>query len=727
MNDWGQKEKQFNEMDPDQLREIYAGEKAGIDTTLYARKEYLAIQMEQIRRGLEEGLDVTLYAKPEYDWFQMEEIRKGLKRGLDVSKYTDPSIPYEKMRQIRKGLVQGIDLSRFVKLHAKVLRQLRKAFVSKVNIVEFVKKGYEAPQLDRIRAALEKGLDIEPYLVKEFRGVAIHEICKGLEEGLDVARYAKIEYSWQQMREIRLGMEGRLDTSLYEDSLYSWSQMQEIRLGLEAGLDVSEYCSLMYTATDMKRFRMKLLEEMCREIVSSSRNTYCLDDFLISVSSDEMEAYIEVRAAVDKSFTREELEQALEQEGVCEGILYDELDRILEEKCYNRGILVAKGRPAQKGIDGRYEYFFDQTQSGKPKLCEDGSVDYQSIQWFVMVEEGDRLAYYHPATEGTAGVTVRGNILRAMRGKEKKILNGRGIRLSLDKRTYVAAIGGKVELDEQRGRLDISRVCIVDEVTLATGNIDFDGCVYIKGNVGRGTTVKATEDIVIDGAVEASHIRCGGSLLLRQGANGLGGGRIKAGKNVEGKFFEEVKVKAGKDIRANSCLNCDLSAGSNIIISGTKGILAGGMAQAVKGVQSYQIGNRAQIGTVIRLGISEQILKEKNNVEKKIKSVRNELTILGNALVKFQRMYPPDVRETIDMYIKIEDAIYTKELEQEKLYKRQMNIEENIQTMTGAKAVVRGVLHEGSIIEIDRLRWIAPTARNITVKRVANRIAVYSN
>lgn len=40
----------------DQLAEIEEGEKAGLDTSVYARKEYLAIQMRQIRLGLARGL-----------------------------------------------------------------------------------------------------------------------------------------------------------------------------------------------------------------------------------------------------------------------------------------------------------------------------------------------------------------------------------------------------------------------------------------------------------------------------------------------------------------------------------------------------------------------------------------------------------------------------------------------------------------------------------------------
>lgn len=568
---------------------------------------------------------------------------------------------------------------------------------------------------------------MDPYLTNEYRGVAIRQIRLGLEEGLDVARYAKIEYSWRQMREIRLGMEGRIDTTLYENPLYFASQMKELRVGLEEGLDVSEYHSLMYTVTDMKRIHMRLLEELAMEIVQGSRETLHFEDFLISVSSDGMEAYLEIFAKDDRIYKKEDLEEALHKEGIVSGILQDELDRMVKEKIYHRGVLVAKGTSPQKGQDGWYEYFFNNEDIGKPEILRDGSVDYQSIRWFEMVEEGEKVACYHEATEGIPGKTVRGAELKTTRGKERKILKGKGFIQLFDKKTYVAAHGGKVELDDEKGVLNISKVCVLNEVTLATGNIDFDGCVYVKGDVGRGTTIKATEDVVIDGGVEAANIKCGGSALLRQGMNGDGSGRIAAEKNIEGKFFEAVKMSAGKDIRANYCLNCHANADGAVVISGTKGVLAGGKVRAVKGLECFHLGNRAQLSTLVSLGINDHIIKTQRDVETKIASVHKELTILGNALMKFQRTYSAEVRNTMDMYIKIENAIYTKELEQEKLYKKKMRMDESIQGMAGARAMIRGRLHEGCMIEIDKLHWVSSEAENVTVKRIGNRIAIYAN
>lgn len=729
MSETAWKDEWDTEMDPDQLEELKKGVQDGLDVTIYANKEFLAIQMQEIRIGLENNIDVSIYAKTDYDWFQMKEIRKGLERGIDVSQYSSPTISYDRMRQLRKALEKGMNFVKFAKLDAAVLRQLRKAAESKVNIIDYVKQGYRAEQLEEIRIALEKKLDIDPYLNNGYRGISIQQIRLGLEHGIDVSRYAKIEYSWQQMREIRLGLEGRLDTSLYENQNYLSSQMQEIRLGMEEGLDVSEYRSLMYTTSDMKRIRLRLLEELAGAILGKVREaaTVHIEDFTVEVSSDDMEVYMEVRAYQDKEYKREDLEAALEKEGIREGILTDELERIVRDKVYFSKVLVAKGTPPQKGEDGWYEYFFEGEDTSKPKLLEDGSVDYQSIRWFEIVEEGEKIAYYHEATEGIPGKTVRGEELKTVNGKEQRVLTGSGFLLLFDKKTYVAAHSGRVELMKDACWLNISRVCVVDEVTLAKGNIDFDGCVYVKGDVNSGTRIKATEDVLIDGSVEAAVIKCGGSVLLRQGMNGIGKGTIEAEGNVEGKFFEGVTLKVGKDVRANYCMNCYINANGGITISGKKGVLVGGVVQSVGGLETYELGNRAQLTTILRVGVNEQILKDKKEIKEKLDAVLNELTILGNAHLRFQRMYPAEIRNANEMYLKIENAIYTKELEQAELYKKKARIDESIERMAGAKICVRGSLFEGCIIEIDRVRWLSTPQRNVTIRRADNRVAVFSN
>lgn len=716
----------YSEFDVDQKMEIEAGLDEGLDVSVYAKKEFMAIQMRQIHLGMTEGLDVSEYARPEYDWFQMEEIRKGMNEGIDYKKYAMPSLDYQKMRQIRKGLQQGIDLSKFSKLDAGVLRQLRKAKLGKVEIIDYIKEGYNVEQLEEIRLALEKKLDIKPYLSKEFRGASIQEIYKGIENGVDPKIYATIEYGWQQMREIRLGLEHRVDVTRYINSLFSWQQMREIRLGLEDGIDVTSYCRFLYTATDMAKKRKKLSVGGTDGIVDGTAEVLKNKQFVVFISSDEMEARIEVKGEPKDTVSEQEIIDFLKEQGVTKGILETAISRIVNEKKYNTSIVIAQGKASEQGKDGWYEYFFKTTMDRTPRVLEDGTVDYQHIRWYETVEEGQKIACYHEAEYGTPGYTVTGKSLNVKKGKEQNVLSGKGFVLMPDNKTYIAAISGKIDLLDNN-RIEIVKLCVLEEVTTTTGNVDFDGCVYVRGNVGNGSVIYATEDVIVNGFVEGAVIRCGGEILLRKGANGAGQGMIEAKKKVTGMFFESINVVSHGDIYANYTLNCNLNAEGSIIIEGSKGMIAGGMAQAVRSIKAFNVGNPANIRTELRLGVDEAVTYTLKTIEKKLKDVEKELVILGNAYMDFQRKYPPEIRNTMDVYLKIENAIYTKEMELDELNKKKQECETKIEDMAGARVIVKGTIHEGSVVVIDNIKWITRTAQDVVVKRSGNKVVAYSN
>lgn len=710
----------------DQLLEIEEGRKAGLDVTLYAKPEFLAIQMRQIRLGMQEGLDVSKYASLEYDWFQMEEIRLGLEKGIRTELYASPELSYDRMQQIRLGLGAGIDLSPYKKLKAGVLRELRLGILNKVNIVPYIKAGYGTQQLEAIREALEKGLDIDPYLQKAFRGISIQEICKGLEYGLDVSVYAKPEYCWQQMRELRLGLEHMVDTEQYANTYYSWQQMREIRLGLEEGLDISCYQSLMYTAREMNKKRLALKENPVpdRRRKESFEEKETGAHYWIRVSEDEMEAYMEVQGDV-REFERAKILKALRKQGVCYGIRYEEIDRVVRGDSFRKPLLIAKGTPPRHGKDGWYEYFFRTHVARTPKQLDNGNIDYRNVEWFETVREGQKLACYHNAEPGENGISVTMRDIPARRGREQSILTGKGFRRLPDGKTYIASMSGIVTL--QDFRLEVSRLLVAEDVNLTTGNIEFDGNVLVQGNVGSGARIKADGDIMVEGFVEGADIICGGSAVLRQGMNASGSGSIRAGGDVAGRFFEATDIYAEGNIQADYFLNCTIHTTEKLHVTGKKGLLAGGRVFAEKGIRTFNLGNQAGLFTYVKLGIGERLMQKETEWKNTVRSAKRELSIFENAHRDMQRKYAPDVRNTMELYLKIESAIYTKEKQLEELMREREALEEEKKLTELVSAVIVNQLYDGVLFEIDGIRWSSASLRNVMVKRSDDRIAVFAN
>lgn len=706
----------------DQKWEIEQGEKLGLDVSLYAKPEFLAIQMREIRVGMLDHLPVSWYAKPEYDWFQMEEVRKGLQAGIIVQSYADPDIPFEVMRQLRKGLEEGIDMSDLKDKPAGTIREVRKARRDGIDILPYVKAGYDAEQLKEIRHAKMDRLDIDPYLSLEFRGISLQEIRLGLERRVDVSCYANLEYNWQQMKEIRLGLEESLDVEIYWNSLYSWQQMKEIRLGLEAGLDVSYYSSMMYTAKAMHERRMHLLEpEPAASEEETEQQTYT--QFKLEVEEGAMQARIYLQ---DKETPIPEniLLDALKEHEVVRGIDYAVLKEVCEGTSKEDVRVIAKGSRPQPGKDGWYEFFFDRDFKATPLCLEDGSVDYQNAKWFEMVKKDQTLVEYHPAEEGARGYTIHGDMLPSKKGLEKKVLSGTGFDVSGKQSIYKASYDGKVEYKD--GLLTVTAVLLLEDVTMTTGNVTFDGSIYVRGMVGDGVNLTATGDILVDGFIGAANLKAGGDIILRQGNNAAGHGYLQATHNVRGRFFEAVSIKAGDDIYANYCMNSSLEAGGRIKISGQNGVLVGGEAVASDAIEARSIGNDAGVPTSLKLGKSEDLSAKEMVIADKCIKAKDELKLLKNALADFRSKYPPEQRNNNAVYLKLEEAVDAKEGQLDRMRKQRRDLEKRQKKTDMARVVVSGMLYEGVKVSINGASIkVRDRARAVTLHKQGDRVRVY--
>lgn len=719
---------------PDQIVEIEEGKNVGVDVSIYARKQYLAIQMCQIKLGLFEKLPVEIYAKPEFDWFQMEEIRKGLSKKLNVEIYAKPTIPYNKMREMRKGLEKNFILTEFLNLDAGKIRQIRKAKENNVDIMEYI-DDYSAEQLEQIRDALQEGLPIKEYLSANYRGASINEIKQGLKNGLDVSVYAQESYNWEQMREIRLGMEHRVDYKMYLNPWYSSGQMREIRLGLENGINARKYASFMYTAMEMEMYRIRLQERIVGNMTTrlsvseynfDDESTDALsDDFILNVHEDGMEVYLSLTGEnTVKDF--DNVIEALHDRNVTYGIDEEVIRNLLAGKnAGGRTALVAKGDRPEDGKDGYYEFFFKTDLNKKPKLLEDGSVDYKEIDWYEMVEKGQKIVLYHPAEDGKDGMTVTGYTLPASRGKEQPIITGKGFTLSEDKMTYYADFNGIILYENNM--IVIKKVLELDEVSPATGDIEFNGLIHVKGNIFKGMKLTSSGDIIVDGFVENAEISSDGDIVLKEGMNGSGGvGIVKAKGNVYGKFFEAVELTCGGDFSANYCLNSVVSTGGKATLNGSNGNLVGGSMTASAGLIVHDIGNGANIETNVVLGNTDYIWNASRDLEMKQKEIEHELTMLKNAQKDMMRKFQAEERSAMDVYKKFDASIYAKNKELEEIVNEIKECEETARLNADVSAEVNGTIYEGAVVEINGAYWKATRSSRVNIKNAGGRIAVYT-
>lgn len=675
----------------------------GSEFSMMENSQYIEEQSQEILLGKEEGLDVSIYSNPEFNWLQMEQIRMGIKDKVNVAAYADPLYSYETMKQIRLS------------------------FYSSCDLVPYLERGFVDDELEQIRLALEEGLPIDRWLTDDMYVQQIYEIRIGLYEELDVSLYADSQYNWMQMNEIRLGLEKKLKVSFYTNYLFSHWQMREIRLGLEAGLDVSSYAKLIFSGTDMKEKRQELLKKKTEKHTVKEKpgidiKALTKKEFSIFVEDNGNKAFAFISWIPGNFVSEEDIYEAMEQRGIVVGIKPEAITDMIRQRRMNEKILIAEGTPAEAGRNGWFEFFVRLDLPRIPAPLPDGGVDYVNIEAFEMVEEGEKLAVYHPAEKGVDGQNVFGEILHANKGIEKKPLKGEGFTIAPDGVTYLSRLNGKFEY--LNGRMIISNMIIVrEDVTAVTGKLEVDGSVYVIGSVYSGGYISATGDIIVEHNVEACKLVAGGNVMIKKGSCSKNDCFIEAGGEVSGSFFEAANIDAGSNIRANYIMNSNINTMEKVFVSGSKGMLLGGRTRAVKGVDTYNLGNKSHIKTVLEVGKNALYNRQQAMFERKREQILDELMMLEDRWNSILQTLPPDKEDAEELIKKLNAAIVAKDHELADLDAEVSKLA-NMTDQDMKAVIVRGNAYEGSIVEISTIRYILPSHVSRIVFKLRNKNVV---
>ena len=298
---------------------------------------------------------------------------------------------------------------------------------------------------------------------------------------------------------------------------------------------------------------------------------------------------------------------------VTNGIDEAAIQEMIDGGVYMRDVCIAKGQPPVNAENGRYELHFNPDVDGKPKVKEDGSIDYWSIRTVEMVKEGQAIATYYPPTEAVNGMNVSGKPILAVRGKPLQPLRGKGFHCTEDGSTYIADLSGKIEMSN--GKIRISAVYeIPGDVGIGTGNVEYHGDVVIHGGIKPGAKVSTSGSLTVDGICENCVIEAGKDIVLRSGVLGGNKTSIRAGGNIHAKFFEYCKVKADGFIEVTYALDSHMISFDHI----------------------YVTGNSTEVKTQVYVGVSAQMRQELSDLQKSIEENGEVIKKITTGLKQFE-------------------------------------------------------------------------------------------
>ncbi len=420
----------------------------------------------------------------------------------------------------------------------------------------------------------------------------------------------------------------------------------------------------------------------------------------ISISEDKMSAKMKLTLHDEGSqWTVEELKNLIISKNVKTGIMESSICDVLENEIYDIAIEVARGKESVPGKDGYYIYHVAMPEvEATPKELEDGTVEYVKTASHTVVDEGDLLAEYVPATNGEYGYTVDNTMLPPKRGKDLPRLKGKGFRI--EENQYIAATHGMVEITERGFRIT-NLLEVNGNVDINYGHIDFDGDVNIRGDVKSGMNVKATGNVEITGHVGNCQIEAGKNIIVHNGMQGKFAGKLVAGGDIECKFFENSQAVAKGNINVRSVMNSQLEAEGKVVVEGKDSVVLGGSVHAVQGVELSEAGNETEIETLLVAGALPDTLKRDVELSGLIKKVEGEVDLLDRSAKVLERMTNTNItKETNVRRMKIIQAKVIKSAELKKYQMEKVRSEALIQSGKDANIVVQKVIFPGCRVEI---------------------------
>lgn len=350
----------------------------------------------------------------------------------------------------------------------------------------------------------------------------------------------------------------------------------------------------------------------------------------ITLAQRGLEAW--ARVVPPRPVAPEEIRLALAHHGVKEGI-DDEVLRTLAEFPPDEEVLIARGQPPINGEPARIEYYFlADHPSVKPLVDEGGRADFREVTFIQNVTPGQLLARKTPPTAGYPGRAVNGEPIPPVPGKDVHLLAGKNVELTANKLEAYAVVMGIPKLI--KNRVAVLPVFQVQDVDFSVGNINFQGSVLIHGNVNPGFSIKATDDVSVEGNVENAVIESGGSIRVRGGVRS--GGKLSALKDIVVRFCDSNStLSAGNELLVKGdAVHCTLQSRHRIQVDQR---LIGGTARAAEKVQVTIAGSQAESATRIELvqdGSKEEIEKLKDDISSLEGDLEGIATLINQLMSK---------------------------------------------------------------------------------------------
>ena len=383
--------------------------------------------------------------------------------------------------------------------------------------------------------------------------------------------------------------------------------------------EVIEYLAAHHIENyDLKRINETIITAQSPvKITISNETAYQIDEEMkVKVTPDKMYAIARFYPPSEgrKRADADEFERDLKALKITNGIVYEALKKHQQEPEYCKNIVVAMGKKPVQGSNASIEYKFQTDKKAKPRLNEDGTVDFHHLDNISHVSKGDVLAVLTKEDPGVPGEDIYGTVVKPAKVERMTLKHGNNIELSEDGLKLISMVDGHVSLEGDRVFVS-DNYDVPADVDNSTGDIEYNGSVTIKGNVRTGFSVNAHGNVEIFGVVEGANICADGNIILHRGIQGMGKGKLICKGNLVSKFIESAEVHVDGYIETDTILHSNVEAKGDIYVRGKNGNIIGGKVRSKSLIEATRIGSTMGTATEVEVGTDPAVANRVNELK----------------------------------------------------------------------------------------------------------------
>ncbi len=322
----------------------------------------------------------------------------------------------------------------------------------------------------------------------------------------------------------------------------------------------------------------------------------------IELSEDRMRASVTVVAG--EALEREALTAALATAGVTFGIDAAALDTVathLSDPGFACEESIATGRPMRSESNDACELAIAVgLQSGHQ--LDDGSFDYRERGLLTPVKRGQIVAHCQPAVVGIEGRTVTGDAIPFVHSPPRPTATfGEG----LERQASGDVVATR---DGVARRVDKAAIAVGDhylhngDVDLRSGHLEMRGSLTVTGDVTAKFEVQASGDVEIAKAVLRGTVYSGGTICVRGGVVGTGGGQLLAERDVAAEHGQGAVIHCGGTLHLRkAAIHCELRASVIHVDGPVRGGTVHAEHQVVVGAVGALMGGETELAVAVEL------------------------------------------------------------------------------------------------------------------------------